>query len=104
MAAGKLLAPEIDSMTFMMSKEGYLGDGPHGPWHPHVMFFMPPSVQAKDWGADLARTRVFGADAGVDTYTMFYVPVSTWSDGTPGEKSRVKHSMCRSIPSKSTDA
>ena len=93
MAAGKIPAPEVGSMSFMMSKESYLGDRPHGPWHPHVMFFMPPSVQTADWGADLTGTRVFGADAGVDPYTMFFVPVSIWSDGTPDEKSGVKHSM-----------
>jgi hypothetical protein len=24
----------------MLSKEGYLNDGVHGPWHPHVMWFV----------------------------------------------------------------
>lgn len=93
LAAGRIPAPETGSFTFMMSKQGYLGDGPHGPWRPHVMFYMPPRVHAADWGANLAGTRVYGDDAGVDPWTMFYVPVATWSDGSPDEAAGAKHSM-----------
>ncbi len=82
MASGKIRAPEIGSMNFMLSKGGYLGDRAHGPWHPHLMFYMPP-MPISDWGADLPGTRVFGADAGVDPYTMFFVTVAAWSDGSP---------------------
>ncbi|HEY3798645.1 MAG TPA: hypothetical protein VGL58_09850 [Caulobacteraceae bacterium] len=85
MAAGKLVQPSMGAMTYMMSKTGYLGDVPAGPWHPHVMFFMPPSVHAADWGAGQPGTRVDGGDAGVDPWTMFYVLVSKWSDGTPDD-------------------
>lgn len=82
MAAGQIHAPEIGSMNFMLSKGGYLGDRAHGPWHPHMMFYMPP-MPISDWGADLPGTRVYGADAGVDPYTMFFVTVANWSDGSP---------------------
>jgi len=92
MAAGKFPAPATGSLTFMMSKDGYLGDGPHGPWRPHLMFFMPP-MPTTDWGADLPGTRVFSTAAGVDPYTMFYVPVATWSDGTPDEAAGAHHTM-----------
>jgi hypothetical protein len=92
MADGKIPAPETASLTFMMSKDGYLGDGPHGPWHPHIMFYMPPMPTA-DWGADLPGTRVFATEAGVDPYTTFYIPVATWSDGTPDEKAGGGHDM-----------
>jgi hypothetical protein len=91
-AAGKIRAPETGSMTFMMSKEGYLGDGPHGPWHPHLMFYMPP-IATTDWGADLPGTRVFATEAGVDPYTTFYVPLTVWSDGTPDGSPGAKHEM-----------
>ncbi len=91
-AAGQVLAPEMGSLTFMMSKNGYLGDGPHGPWHPHLMFYMPP-MQTADWGADLPGTRVFGAEAGVDPWTLFFVPVATWSDGTPDGSADAGHTM-----------
>jgi hypothetical protein len=93
MAAGKFPAPAAGSITFMMAKGGYLGDGPAGPWHPHLMFFMPPSVKTADWGANLPGTRVLGSDADVDPYTMFYVPVPKWSDGTPDEPATMQHNM-----------
>jgi hypothetical protein len=93
MTAGQVPAPETGAITFMMSRHGYLGDGPHGPWRPHLMFYMPPSVRTADWGAEMVGTRVFGAEAGVDPWTMFYVPVATWSDGTPDETSTAPHSM-----------
>ena len=92
MAAGSIPPPELGSITFMMSRLGYLGDVPHGPWHPHLMFYMPP-MSTTDWGADLPGTQVFGSEAGVDPYTMFYVPVASWSDGSPDEKARGGHDM-----------
>jgi len=92
MAAGKIPVPETGSMTFMLSKGGYLGDAVGGPWHPHIMFYMPP-IPTTDWGADLPGTRVFSTAADVDPYTMFYIPVATWSDGTPAESAGAKHSM-----------
>ena len=92
MAAGKIRAPETGSLTFMMSKDGYLGDDAHGPWRPHLMFYMPPMPTA-DWGADLPGTRVFATAAGVDPYTIFYVPLTVWSDGTPYENPGATHAM-----------
>ena len=92
MAAGKIGAPEVGSMTFMMSKDSYLGDGPHGPWHPHIMFYMPPMPTA-DWGANLPGTRIYATEAGVDPYTIFYIPVATWSDGTPDGAAGAGHQM-----------
>jgi hypothetical protein len=83
MASGKLGPPEIGAITYMMSKKGYLGDDPHGPWRPHLMFFMPPQMRTADWGADSAGAPVSGSAAPGAPYTMFYVPVAKWSDGTP---------------------
>ena len=91
-AAGKVLAPEMGSLTFMLSKDGYLGDDPRGPWHPHLMFYMPP-MRTSDWGAGLPGTQVFGAEAGVDPWTMFFVPMATWSDGTPDKTAGAQHHM-----------
>jgi hypothetical protein len=92
MAAGQVPAPEIGSMNFMLSKQGYLGDGPHGPWRPHLMFYLPP-MPTSDWGADLPGTHIFAADAGVDPYTMFFVPVAAWSDGSPDDQAGTRHDM-----------
>jgi hypothetical protein len=90
MAAGRLRAPAIGSMNFMLSKHGWLGDGPHGPWHPHLMFYLP-AMPTSDWGADLPGTQLFAAAAGVDPYTMFFVPVATWSDGSPDDHAGARH-------------
>jgi hypothetical protein len=93
MKSGKIGAPETGSMTFMMSKDSYLGDDAHGPWHPHVMFYTPPMPTA-DWGANLPGTRVFATPAGAgDPYATFYVLVAAWSDGAPDEKAGAKHEM-----------
>jgi hypothetical protein len=92
MAAGKIPAPEPGSMTFMMSKGGYLGDDAHGPWRPHIMFYMPP-IPTTDWGANLSGTRIYATPAGPgDPYAIFYIPVAAWSDGSPAESAGA-HSM-----------
>jgi hypothetical protein len=92
MAAGTIPTPAPGSMTFMMSKGGYLGDDAHGPWRPHIMFYTPP-IPTTDWGANLSGTRVFATPAGTDDpYATFYVPVAAWSDGSPVE-SAAAHSM-----------
>ena len=57
------------------------------------MFYMPATVRTSDWGADLAGTHVLASEAGVDPYTIFYVPVATWSDGTPDQMAGAHHSM-----------
>jgi hypothetical protein len=34
-----------------------------------------------------------GTEAGVDPYTIFYIPVTRWSDGTPDADQGAKHQM-----------
>lgn len=92
MAAGKIRHAEAGAMNFMLSKDGYLGDDAGGPWHPHLMFYTPP-IPTADWGANKPGTRVMGTDAGDDPYTIFYVPVTHWSDGTPDADQGAKHQM-----------
>ena len=82
--------PEIGAMSYMMSKSQYLGDvGPH--WHPHLMFYMPGEMDGSVWGANLpAGSAVFGGGSdmpggGRMPWTLFFVPVPKWSDGTPAE-------------------
>lgn len=82
--AKELSAPEVGAMSYMLSKQGYLGDQAHA-WLPHLMFHLPKSDPAI-WGANLSGSPVI-----VDTdhtevpepQTIFMVPVSHWSDGTP---------------------
>ena len=83
-AAHTFAAPEIGTLTYMMAKDAYLGDRPHGHWHPHIMFYLP-RMSTADWGADLAHSPVMSSESAIEPYTIFYVPVAKWSDGTPDE-------------------
>jgi hypothetical protein len=81
-AAKQITAPEAGAMSYMLSKDGYLGDKVGGHWHPHVMFYIPLMDPAA-WGANLPSSPVFGASSDVEPVTTFFVPVGKWSDGTP---------------------
>jgi hypothetical protein len=80
-AANRLGKPEPGSICYMMSKQGYLGDGA-GHWHPHVMLYALPA-EPSSWGADLEGSPIFASRAAEDGFTTFYVRVPAWSDGTP---------------------
>ena len=71
---------EAGGMSYMMSKQGYLGDG-NGAWHPHLMFFAPQTDPAS-WGADLPNVPLYAFNNTVEHLTIFMVPVEKWSDGT----------------------
>jgi hypothetical protein len=76
-------SPEVGSMCYMMSKQGYLNDR-DGHWHPHLMFFLPPTEAAK-WGANLKGAAIYAATGDPEPVTTFFVPVAKWSDGTAEE-------------------
>lgn len=80
-AAKRIKAPEAGAMCFMLSKDGYLGDNAGGPWHPHVMFWTP-SGPSSEWGANLPGSPIFSARSDVMPFTVYFVPVRKWSDGT----------------------
>jgi hypothetical protein len=80
-AANKFTLPAPGAMAYMMSMQGYLGDGA-GHWHPHLMFFVA-RTDSGAWGADLAGSPVFAAQDDIEPTTTFFVPVTKWSDGTP---------------------
>jgi hypothetical protein len=73
-------ALEPGSMSYMLSKGGYLGDG-NGHWRPHLMFFVP-HTDAKVWGANEDASPIYAIDLPDDRLTIFLVPVAKWSDGT----------------------
>jgi hypothetical protein len=83
-ASSQLPPPEAGAMSYMMSKDQYLGDeGAH--WHPHLMFHLPRAM-GSSWGANLAESPVIVDDRfpqGPEPETIFMVPVDHWSDGTP---------------------
>jgi hypothetical protein len=71
---------EPGAMCFMLSKQGYLSDR-DGHWHPHLMFFAPPTDPAA-WGAGLPGSPVIAFEDTWEQLTVFLVPVTKWSDGT----------------------
>ena len=87
LAEKKLPQPEAGSMSYMMSKNQYLGDSA-GPWHPHLMFHAPKlkgDVNGGSWGADLPGSPVLlntTYEQMPEPETIFMVPVARWSDGS----------------------
>ena len=80
-ATNKFTAPAPGAMSYMMSKQQYLGDT-GGHWHPHLMFFVA-RTDSGAWGANLGGSPVIDAQDAHDPTTTFFVLVPTWSDGTP---------------------
>jgi hypothetical protein len=78
----ELPAPEPGAMSYMLSKQGYLGDQAAGPWLPHLMFFTP-ETDSKAWGADLPGSPIITFQNSEERLTVFLIPVRRWSDGTP---------------------
>jgi hypothetical protein len=74
--------PQAGAMAYMLSKDGYLGDEVGGPWHAHLMVFMP-SESPSAWGANLPGAPVMGGTDSTEPITTFYVIVNQWSDGSP---------------------
>ncbi len=78
----ELPTPELGAMSYMLSKQGYLGDQAGGPWLPHLMFFAP-QTDSKAWGADLPGSPIITFQNREERLTVFLIPVGRWSDGTP---------------------
>ena len=81
-ASGHFTTPEAGSLSFMLSKQGFLSDAAAGPWQPHVMFFVAHG-QAELWGAGRTASPVLGRDGRAFEPTVLFVPVTRWSDGSP---------------------
>lgn len=89
-ASRRFTAPEAASFSFMLSKNGYLGDDAAGPWLPHVMFFVPHG-RAADWAAGLKASPILGADGLPFEPTVLFIPVRRWSDGSPAPSPATEH-------------
>lgn len=72
---------EYGAMSYMLSKQGNLGDG-NGHWRPHLMFFIP-LTEPETWGSGSPGAQLIGIKDPEDRLTIFLVPVAKWSDGTP---------------------
>ncbi len=76
----ELPAMEAGAMSYMLSKDGNLGDG-NGHWRPHLMFFFSQADPAI-WGAGLPGSPIFAVNDTWEHLTTFLVPVREWSDGS----------------------
>ncbi|HEX8814271.1 MAG TPA: hypothetical protein VF753_02115 [Terriglobales bacterium] len=82
-ATGELPTPESGSVSYMLSKQGYLNEGIKGPWLPHVMLFVS-QIDPKALGSDAGDDVPLDAhEEKIGRYTTIDIPVSKWSDGTP---------------------
>ena len=86
--------PEVGAMSYMMSKQQYLGDQ-FTHWHPHLMFYLPSAMKAGDWGANVEKSPVLLGpetmpDGRREPIQVFLIPLREWSDGSPAE-SHHKH-------------
>jgi hypothetical protein len=91
-ASHELRPPEAGAFSFMLSKQGYVSDDADGPWLPHIMFFLPHG-QAAVWAADEDGSPIIGKDGSAIETTVLFVPVRSWSDGTPAPPPAQKHVM-----------
>ena len=76
----ELPPPASNSMCYMLSKDGYLGDR-FGHWHPHLMFFVP-EIETAAWGANQPGSPILGDTDKDEHFTVFLIPLGQWSDGT----------------------
>ncbi len=90
-AKGELPTPEPGSLSYMLSKQGYLNASIKGPWLPHIMVFVP-EIDPKALGSGLGADVPLGAhEEKIGRYTTIEVPVSNWSDGTPSPLNGASH-------------
>ena len=82
LAHHELPNPAPGAMSFMMSRDGVIGDG-LSHWHPHLMFHIPKAAAAS-WGANLPESPVILDEREVpEPQSVFLLAVAHWSDGTP---------------------
>ena len=91
-AAKEIPAPEIGVITYMMAKNAYHSDRVAGPWHPHLMFFLP-RMDITAWGANVPGSPVMGGASATEPWTVFLVPTANWSDGTPDAHPPILHNQ-----------
>jgi hypothetical protein len=93
-AQAKKELPVLQSgaMTYMMSKQSYLGDVT-GNAAPHLMFYVPRR-DGVSWGEDLPHSPVIlnrQFEGSPEPLRSYIIPVFNWSDGTPTSSGGHKH-------------
>jgi hypothetical protein len=84
--AANTFSPEVGAMAYMMSKDQHLNERDQH-WHPHLMFYLPGTIDAAALGANLPASPVLGGaqvvkGLGTMPVSVYFVPLDHWSDGT----------------------
>jgi len=83
-AAKRFTMPAPGALVYMLSPRQYLSDtDPH--WMPHLMFYYDRALKGAIFGAGGMTAPVIDATAGDPNSPLqvIFVPVRSWSDGTP---------------------
>lgn len=83
-AEKRFTMPADGAMTYMLSSRQHLSDAnPH--WMPHLMFYYDRALKATTFGAGGMTAPIIDASAGDPNgpVQVIYIPIRTWSDGTP---------------------
>lgn len=83
-AEKRFTMPAAGAMTYMLSPKQHLSDAdPH--WMPHLMFYYDRALKGATFGAGAMTAPIIDATAGDPNEPMqvIYIPIRTWSDGTP---------------------
>lgn len=85
----ELPALEPGAMSYMMSRQAYLGDSADNV--SHLMPFGPNKPDA-GWGENLPGSPIFRVpDGSPEPVRTYIIPMPTWSDGTPASTEGHKH-------------
>jgi hypothetical protein len=83
-AEKRFTMPEAGAMAYMLSPKQHLSDtDPH--WMPHLMFYYDRALKGTMFGAGAMTAPIIDATAGDPNAPLqvIYIPIRTWSDGTP---------------------
>jgi hypothetical protein len=83
-AEKRLTMPAAGAMAYMLSPKQHLSDSdPH--WMPHLMFYYDRALKGTTFGAGGMTAPIIDATAADPNAPMqvIYIPIRTWSDGTP---------------------
>jgi hypothetical protein len=84
-AEKRFAMPAAGAMTYMLSPKQHLTDDADPHWMPHLMFYYDRAIKGATFGAGGFTAPIIDATAGEANSPMqvIYIPVRTWSDGTP---------------------
>jgi hypothetical protein len=83
-AEKRFTMPAAGAMAYMLSPQQHLSDSdPH--WMPHLMFYFDRALKGTTFGAGGMTAPVIDATAADPNapIQVIYIPIRTWSDGTP---------------------